>query len=145
MQTEGEDREARRGVDDVVAGHQLLADHLAAAVLFDACQCFELGSSRLRSVDRRRDCSHDAVVDGLETERRLDPDRQRVAHERAELRRWLGSRAQAVSEGRHERRVGDVVVGGDSLQRLADDIVGPDLVAEEQRSDVGDLCLAVGV
>jgi hypothetical protein len=78
VQTEREHREAGRRVDDVVAGHELLADHLAAAVLLHTGQGFELGGAGLGSVDRRRDRPDDTVVDAAETERRLDPDRQRV-------------------------------------------------------------------
>jgi hypothetical protein len=145
VQAEGEHREAGRGVGDVVAGHELLADHLAAAVLLHTGQCFELCSARLGSVDRRRDRPDDTVVDAAETERRLDPDRQRVTDEGVEVGRRLGARTEPIGERRHERRVGDVVVGGDPLQGLGDDVVRSDLIAEEQRRDVGDLGLAVGV
>jgi hypothetical protein len=140
VQAEGEGRKAALGVLAGVASQQRLLQRGGAAWLLDTGELTQLAGRPLLPEDAARLGPDQATTSGLapHAQAALDPARQRVDEEGGVVRGRV-ARQEALAQGGHEGRVVGAVRGGGAAQGLADDVLGPDLGAEEQGGYAGDL------
>ena len=126
------------------AGEERLAECGGAEGGVEAGVIGEFAREAAVAVDGAGGAAHELGFDVAEAEAAFDPAREEVGAAGVPIA-GVGLRADdAQSQRAGGVRVAEVALGGDAAQGLADDPLGADLVAEEERCDLGDLDLAIG-
>lgn len=142
VKSEGEGGGARPRIPDFVSCEQVGAEATFACLLADTGERSELGGGPLRTVDRRGYRPYQATLLEADPERGLDPTRHRIGGQIVERVR-RSSRRHRSGEGLSVTRLGRSTVRGDPFQRLADNVLGAHIGAEQSRADSRQMLLTL--